>query len=66
MKGGKILISSSRRKVPSGKKELEHPVLQSHLLWGAIRMQGVPKEIFMGIINHMFWFLMINEKEFQS
>lgn len=48
MKGGKILISSTRRKVPSGKKELEHSVLQSHLLWGAIRMQGVPKRYLWG------------------
>lgn len=47
------------------KKELEHPVLQSHLLCGPTGMQKVPKEMLTGIINHMLWFLMINEKELQ-
>lgn len=47
------------------KEELEHPVLQSHLLCGPIGMKKVPKEMLTGIINHMLWFLMINEKELQ-
>lgn len=47
------------------KEELEHPVLQSHLLCGPIGMQKVPKEMLTRIINHMLGFLIINEKELQ-